>query len=403
MKTIIHPKIDYYTSIWHNSRIRDVLEFLQLEDRCYDFLNDVYNAVRGIDTNFVFRYNDIELSVCAAEFYLYYDDPDQIDISVCDTAFKRIRLNLSGAALDYLRTIGYNVDKNLRANVQFDDYRPYHVTRCDFAFDFVNYNEHFIDDLMDYLYDVQRQGHDRVRFMRPDGRGYSLKYSLKFGGQKTIYLGSPQADKLLRIYDKGMEFSNSGKPMSDLPFVLDDDGIHSWFRIELQLRNSMAENMLFALCDDESTYSLSLLHWIYDNYMFRRMDINVCYDSKPCAFWEKLWQWDIIPDLITQNTKSVYISFADKLVQGWESGRYMIRILHLIDFYGIDKFLKDLDEYLIRLQLKDDDPEQELKRQIRLRTFLSHKNEYTQDERCGNYIGIDDSGNLYLKNYVPND
>ena len=99
----------------------------------------------------------------------------------------------------------------------------------------------------------------------------------------------------------------------------------------------------------------------------------------------------------------MYISFADKLVQGWESGRYMIRILHLIDFYGIDKFYKDLSDYLIRLQLKDDDPELDLKRQIRLRTFLSHKNEYTQDERCGNYIAFDDSGTLYLKNYVSND
>lgn len=102
----IYAKLDWYSAVFTDSSINEVIAWVGLSHAFQDeFFKAQSERSSGYDDVFVFTYNSIQIDV--SKFYLYGKD---IDISAFDQKLPRIRLNISGKGLDYLRSTGFAVD-----------------------------------------------------------------------------------------------------------------------------------------------------------------------------------------------------------------------------------------------------------------------------------------------------
>ena len=241
----------------------------------------------GIQDNFVFVFNYIRIEI--AKFYFYLQEPDT---KVFDMVVPSIRVDLSGKALDYLRGCDF----------EFYDFRAnqcllsYHITRCDWAFDFVNYCPDFMDKLIDH---IQRHSLASGRIPLSSTHG-AVKYSLKLGSEKTLYLGASKSDKLLRIYDKALQLkdADTGLWKEEIPY----DDPDSWFRIELQTRNKTAHGLLMPGLDGQIMEYIDILKYIFDSYAFADGEQDARSSARQCVdFWYKLFPWNEVKKKIIQN------------------------------------------------------------------------------------------------------
>lgn len=350
----IYPKIDTLTFVFNDCTINQVLSWIKLDDYVGEFLNSRFVQDGGLGRKFVFVFNNVRVE--AHWLALYNADPMT---PVFDIVCPDIRLYLGGEALDYLRSLGIDFIDHRFVVPDLGTAGTFHCTRCDWAFDFVDYKPDFLDHLIEHLQNNSL----------PSGRvplkNSAIKYSLKLGDQKTVYLGSTQGSKLLRCYDKKLQYYNFDLGLWSQDPYGDPE---SWYRIEWQLRNMDAHSLLFSRDKEtgECNDYLSVLKQIFLYYSFTVADHDVNnYGPRPSVeFWQTFLPWEEITSKIVQNAKYVQSKSRAEKVKTFVEGPALRAIIEYITFYGKDAFNDVCREYLKNCHFMKDliDPTAEKRR-----------------------------------------
>lgn len=101
----VYCKLDWLTVMFFDCSMHDVLKWIHLENSVSDFCSSLYQVSRGYDDVFKFNFNNVMLETSSFNFY-----GENLDISIFNVVVPKIRLELSGTGLDYLRSIGVNMD-----------------------------------------------------------------------------------------------------------------------------------------------------------------------------------------------------------------------------------------------------------------------------------------------------
>jgi hypothetical protein len=225
----------------------------------------------------------------------------------------------------------------------------YHFTRCDWAFDFINYKPEFVDCLIDHI-NTHKLPSERVPLASTKG---AISCKVVTGGQKTVYLGSPQSDRMLRVYDKRMQYVNlQTNTYTKLNPFGDPD---SWFRIEWQTRNMFANNLVHGVDEQGRPADFkSILKDIFTRYAFADGTIDNNHTTRPVVdFWNSLFNWQELESRIVLNQKYVQPTTAeDRIIQSFE--RTMIRTFLLYySILGREEVEKRVNMYLRQLEHPD--------------------------------------------------
>lgn len=318
---MIYQKLDYYTVICYNRTLRYCLEKIGIFDESIEMLQgDDLREVSKYNKSYKIQLADIwvEIKTESYDDILYTCAND--DFLFVDCTLDYIRLEMSGSALDYLRSRGFNPDIEFHDIEFWGELGTFNVTRCDFAFDFVNYQANFISDLFEWVRFEQRDPEGylyspsaRLRTSRKGGSSYKI-----WDGNtiKCFYIGSNSSNKFLRIYDKLLETTVKNKsklPADELfPEIFienEKEKITSWYRIELQTRDIYAMKLLYQplqiideinkgkkenifSADGDAGYYDYVLRFIFDHYMILDRDY------KPIECMAKLFNWATLPKII---------------------------------------------------------------------------------------------------------
>lgn len=357
--------IDWFSAIFEDCSVKEICDFLKLDfNTIFDEIyQEAFTRSIGFEEKIVYRYEGICFE---CPYSSMYGNFDYDDVSILEVSFPKIRLDISGSGLRFLRSEFKKIDLDLEdyLRIKQSDYH-YHVTRSDFAFDLIDYKSEFLDQCIEF---VNSQKSDRLNVMNKQG---SIVYSMRTGDQKTLYLGAPSSCKLLRIYDKKLQYCKHGVEWSK-PYDLEDIPVeeypNSWIRIELQTRRHVSESILYG----DGSY-LSILKYIYQNYCFRDLNKEPSYIRQPADFWINLFDWTEIESII-QNSNSVqYKSYTEK-VNDTVYGRYFNLIISALARDGLQGFIIKVNQYLYYLQVPKVDPEEERLRQRRYLGLISKLN-----------------------------
>ena len=286
----IFPKVDWITMIFTDCSMNDVLKHIKLKDLVSEFCKNMYELSRGYSDVVKFFYNGISLET--NKFGFYGDSPED----VFDVVVPKLRLELTGSGLDYLRSLG----------VDFNTYRfnvpdlpigsTFHFSRIDFAFDFIDYQPGFLDALIDHC-NTHQLPSGRVPLASTHG---AIKCKIVTGDRKVCYLGSEQSDRFLRVYDKRLQMINrsTGSYVKANPYC----NPNSWIRLEWQLRNLKAHDLAL----DQSHDFLSILKLIFDAYSMADGQRDSHTLKRPVVdFWLKLFPWREVESRIIQKANFV--------------------------------------------------------------------------------------------------
>lgn len=380
--TGIFFSIDYYTAMFYDVKPVDVIAWCGLDPEvvCDDFFKSRYEQKQGVWDEVRFVYNYVMVQI--RSHYLYGKSDD--DLSIFDMEIPEVRLDLSGQALDFLRGVWKEKGKSLDDVLRDQSYLlpRQNVTRCDFAFDFVNYKPDCLRELIDYVQN-NHTVNDRVLTLHQTS---AMVYELKLGGQMTLYLGSKQSDKFLRVYDKRLERSDGyGSYCKPNDYCNPD----SWIRFEWQTRRLVAQALLFAEYEGADFNSLSLLKEMYKTYTFA--DLSTPKHRREAAtFWQDLFDWQIIPSII-QN-KNV-VSMVKPYAQRRREQVPMIQHALLDNIsLGEEQFEQAINSFLFEV-FTDTSP-----KSLKIRnSYLSGWNQLGSLER----IFDNKSSALYVSNHIP--
>lgn len=371
----IYTKIDWFTMIFHDCSFDEILTWLHLDGFQDEFLSQIYERLSGFDNMLIFNYNGISLETKTYNLLSYNDN---YDISCFEVPLPQVRLNISGSGLDYLRSQGMDVEHYLRCEELTP--KPSHCTRCDFAFDLINYAPSLVDDLINYAREHHTDQDRLCCFKNTSGFKYSIRTG---GGQKTFYCGATTSDKMLRVYDKRLQHIDlrSGVYIKDNPY----DDPESWIRIELQTRNKLAHVLAF-----DETEMLSIFKFIYTTYCFTDTLDTTKNNRKPIEFWQNLFDWEEIPTII-QNTKSVELTPYREIVFNTFFNRHLLSFLKTYTLLGREGFLREVSD---RVSLLNDKSDPVLAR--RLRCLLLQLNQMDLSIGCYN-TGLHVDKDFHLK------
>lgn len=338
----IFCKFDWYSCIFRDFTFNQALEFLGLDPTIYvsEFLAHKSDYSRGaFDMISRFSYEGVGIEAN------YYDVLSLDSDSIFTTPFKAVKIDISGSGLDFLRSANLDPDYRLR---DFSIYpENFNVTRCDFAFDLVNYQSNFIDELINYC-ETNCTPSGNVTLLHCKG---AVKCSLRKIDQKTVYLGSTKGMRLLRVYDKKMECidRNTGCYVKDNPYSNPD----SWIRIELQTRRDEAMRLLFGKADN---YFLSVFRYIFDTYCFSNYADSTKDNRKPAQFWFDLFDWERIPAIIQNENSVQFITLGERTIRdvGCQTGRLIKWLAVLYKQGGRTAVQKLIDDHLLHLFDYDD-------------------------------------------------
>lgn len=340
----VYCKIDWLTVMFFDCTLNHVLTWLKLGDCVTDFCAGAYQQSRGYDEVFKFVYNGVLLETSSFNFY-----GQDMDVSIFDTIVPKIRLELSGGALDYLRSIGIDMNSYRLVPPVLPDGGSYHFTRCDFAYDFVNYKPEFVDRMIDHI-NVHKLPSERIPLASTKG---AIGVKVVTGGQKTIYLGSPQSDRMLRVYDKRMQYVDLATQTYKKPNPYGDPA--SWFRIEWQTRNMFANNLAHGVDQNGLPADFrSILKDIFDRYAFADGTVNNHNTSRPVVdFWLELFEWEDLERRIIQNVKYVqYDTPEEKAIKTFKTTQIR-NFIYVYSLLGPVSFEKLINEYLLSLNSPD--------------------------------------------------
>lgn len=340
VKPGIHFKLDWFTAMFYDCSIDEVVGCLGFEVN-YD-LKESYSSAFcrnfAYGNCFTFTLDNISLFITVLDVYRTFntEDLELIDpVTFFSSPIPSIRLDLSGSSLNQLRARGVDVDYFFK--IPFDVHgKEYHVTRADFAFDLVDYCPEFLDNCLRAC----NFYHNSNNLLYTASGGRAIKYSMRLGDQKTLYLGSKGSEKLLRIYDKRLEYEQAHR-LCQCPYNEDDNVPSSWIRVELQSRDGSAQSLLY----DSNDY-LEVFRFIFDKFSIRT---GPGMDSPICKEWVDLFDWNTIPRII-QNANTVhYESISERAGKYIRNIAFSNIVIHLADV-GIDNFIFEISSELDRLQ-----------------------------------------------------
>lgn len=346
----IYTKIDWYSAIFNDMSFNTVLRWLGLEDYVSEFAENVYEQCQGLEDKFVFNWRGVRLETAQFNFYGEQIIEGTMQEHLFDKVIPKIRLDISGSGLDNLRQLGMDVDTYLRTQTDEEgNYvmpQPSHVTRIDFAFDLINYRPDFLDQLIDHC-EKWHTPSDRVLITSDDARaGGGIKYTIrKGGGQKTLYLGAPTSDKMLRIYDKKLQYTNSDNTqyVKENPYGDPD----SWIRIELQCRKKLAHGLCFP--ENRNLDKLAIFKYIYDKYNFADVEHTTHHNRRPAEFWANLFDWEQIAAIVQNTNSGIVQSYEEVLVASFFT-RGVRSFLEVYTLLGRDAFWENVQtHYLDRI------------------------------------------------------
>lgn len=302
----IAPKFDWYSSVWDNCSLKDVFSYYGDFFDIAEHWSTVYEETKinsfdciVISCPFGIQVRIDRQSIMSAFPYIGPDEWNQLDPDeVWQRDFNKIKVDFTGAGLDYLRTL-FDIDSLIRKKPDLCSPKQMHITRLDVAFDFVDYGSSIVFDLQKFLMDPFRT----LMMKRADvvyaGKQQAMKYQIHYGTQMSIYIGSTAADKLLRIYDKRYELEGKDRwDVDHVPYRSDTDAAslpNSWVRFELQLRRGEAHDMLFS---DLSYFEM--LQYLFDHFAFRAER-----GGKFIELWTSLFKWDTVKSYFIEKTHFV--------------------------------------------------------------------------------------------------
>lgn len=268
---MIYTRIDTYSVILYDCSILDIFEHLSIP---IEKLGQAYskgytkNDVKIGDT-FVIVYAGIRFECKITEFT---EKHDKYKDSVIEIPFDWIRLYISGEGMDYINQIWESLDVVFDAALCSSDFwTPISlnrkVTRCDFAFDFVNYEGNEFERLRKIIASAEFDDNLSSGGRLYTGVGSGISYQYRGGKERTIYLGTTSADRMLRIYDKKFQLTDEvGNWQTEkIPqgILKEEIQIHSWYRIELQCRDNFADRYLIS-CNGDFHYIMGEISAFFD-------------------------------------------------------------------------------------------------------------------------------------------
>lgn len=394
VKPQIVAKLDWLTLVYEGACVDDILsvlcgdiDFTELDQAFSRRVEHSY----GYITDLFINYNGIQLAFHMSELLDLFDyltlNSDGFDsFSFFNTKFAYIRVDISGSGLDFIRSLGIDVDTCFRSREYLSGgvkSHVFHVTRVDTSFDLINYGSDFLDRQIQICREFGNKETLRIAFA---GKRGGAAYSIREGDQKTLYLGTGRSDHLLRIYDKLLQFRKSGK-LGSCPYNEEDsDGNviipQSWIRIELQCRPRKGND--FILFGTESY--LDVFMWIKNNFSLRS-EGGRCDPS-----WIELFDWDEC-NAIIQNANSVqYVDVLDRS-ESWVKGIAFSNICTLVAFKGWKYFIEMINKQFVKLQLSQNPIDQKRSTALFCKIFSSTSNPIFLNNEMG--IGQLDSSFLY--------
>lgn len=309
----IIAKFDYYTAMYYDCTILDLLRFFNLdmyltEDlyTCYEHrYRQVNNAGESLKVVLAPGISfEIHIQHIMQQLRLF-DIKDVSFEDFCHTQWKAIRFALTGTGLEFLRSKGYEVESRLMMpSYMMDIDGKYYanapdgtrckITRIDVCFDLLNYCPSFYRDCVSLCQANETQTGRVFCGLNPNLKSPSV-WSAKVGHDRTLYLGSSQSDKLSRTYDKMLQWNNSNKDVATFPYKTKDGVIpESWIRVELQLRDKFCDDLLFKCAGDFT----KMLNWYYYHFAICKEKGVVCEE------YAAVFDWQLISTII-QNANYV--------------------------------------------------------------------------------------------------
>lgn len=342
-------KLDWYSMIFQNNSLRQVYEFIGLnpDDFSEELIKNIIIQQLGMNDRAVLSYNGIRVDISVDSYVRF---KDQNFVSFFDSHFDKIRLDISGSGLDFLRDRGFDVDNELRSLERL--LPDSHTSRVDFAFDFVNYrpdeNGKYLDItgiMVDYITkNVGTNGYGTFNRAGLVHRGSGLVCDVKLNNQRTCYFGSPQSDKMLRVYDKKLQYFDckTGVYIKDNPY----DNPVSWHRIELQTRNKLSNELCFAKSESGL---LGILRWIYDTYNFNDMQ-SPYWKREPFWLWHDIYDWDTINSVAKYCISRNYSEPKINKITDYFRKVELRHFLMVASRFNSDELIGMLQEYLASMQ-----------------------------------------------------
>lgn len=339
----ICTKIDWFTAVFEDCTIYDILSnFPDLHSRMTLDFAAVWSQHFLVSRGYC---SEICFSIEGASFKVRYDDvyrnlDDVTDsFEAFNTVFRSIRLDMSGKCLDNFRSMGYNVDVDLWKPFELPETAAYHVTRCDFAFDLLDYHDNFYSDTIAAL---RQYGDEDMGTVGVICSQRPMKYEVNYGRASIIRFGSSNSDKQLRIYDKDKQLRLTNKVQTQYQYE------KSWIRIELQARREHAHGLLYG---DNANF-LSVFKFIFQNYGIRQ---GRGMDSGAIKAWTDLFDWDIIPTIIQNANSTIKVSQIDKATDFLKNVA-LKSLLVYVSHHGLAALTRLIQDEFLRLQGLSDDP-----------------------------------------------
>lgn len=303
---------------------------------------------KGYKTVFKFCYNDIWF-----EGDLLNNDIELLNCTNYFTwKFDKIRVEFTGQALEFLRRENFNPDEVLQSKEFYESFgAEYTLTRCDFAFDFVNCKAENFYQIFDFVDAWTPNDNTISRKNLLTAKKGGISYERRKGSMNCLYLGKSGSDKMLRIYDKYMERQGKVNNINDIPYSFINENVESWFRVELQLRREYVPKLLFASVDKNL---INQFYFVFDNFMLYDRDENGKYKVvKP--FYD-LYEWAKLQQLYKMQNES-------EKENGWniDKAQYFLQTtgavssLQVVGHNGPISYLIDLERMLIDCQVSNED------------------------------------------------
>lgn len=262
-------RIDTFSAVWNNVSIKQCLSFYC----CFDAFSDVlknHNQIQFADLSreIIYQICGIRMTLQYAD-YIHYSQEEKFlsDFEYfVSVPWTSIRIYLSGTGITWLRqNTEFDVEIMLRQKP--DNFQLFHITRVDFAFDFINYHGEFLDKAHAWLLDN--------RHLTPSGRipVANTKQGIQFKqiycpSEHTLYIGCSGASRMLRIYDKRLEIMQKNRGIFVCQDYGDPESVKSVIRVEWQLRNENAAEILFGEALTMKDYWYGILSEIVHMYEF---------------------------------------------------------------------------------------------------------------------------------------
>lgn len=180
------------------------------------------------------------------------------------------------------------------------------------------------------------------------GRSGGMCYSVRLGDQKTIYLGSGKSNKLLRIYDKKLQYQNK---LGECPYNEGAEVPESWIRLELQCRRETeCHKLLYGSNGD----IMKVLRYIYDEFALVETDGSKYGKERHVSeVWISLWDWETIGKII-QNANSVESTNSFDRSLSYIQKQAFSSIVEVMSHLGVSGFCDMIRSIWADLQVSDD-------------------------------------------------